>query len=381
MKNKKILAVLSMVAVFGMGTLTGTLCTGFTVNANSTVNLDVNGDGAVNVDDVIYLKNEVLGENQQTEKLIEISNFYEQSSDKIVDNTAVIADTYDEYISFMNEYGASVVEEYPDNFFEENSVAIIMDYHYSGVYNYEICSVYTDGQKLSVNLDVHIYDYYKDVIAPVDSSACITFAYKKSDFSGDEIIVNKNEIVDDEPTNDKPVIYLYPEEETNVNVKLDYNGDLTYTYPQYVDGGWNVTAMPDGTLYDENGREYSYLFWEGKSNVDYDFSDGFVVKGEDTVEFLQEKLEYLGLTPREYNEFIVYWLPKMQDNKYNLIKFQTDDYTENAVLDITPKPDSMLRVFMTFKPLDEYIEIPEQELQTFDRKGFAVVEWGGSEIK
>ena len=52
----------------------------------------------------------------------------------------------------------------------------------------------------------------------------------------------------------KPVIYLYPEEETNVTVKLDYNGELTCTYPKS-DGTWRVTAKPDGTLIDENGQE------------------------------------------------------------------------------------------------------------------------------
>ena len=56
----------------------------------------------------------------------------------------------------------------------------------------------------------------------------------------------------------KPVIYLYPEEETAVTVTLDYDGQLTTTYPAY-DGGWSVTAEPDGTLYDQQGREYSYL--------------------------------------------------------------------------------------------------------------------------
>ena len=111
----------------------------------------------------------------------------------------------------------------------------------------------------------------------------------------------------------KPVIYLYPEQETTVSVSLDYAGTLTATYPAYEDG-WRVTAEPDGTLYDENGDEYSYLFWEGENNTDYDFSTGFCVAGADTADFLREKLAEIGLTPREYNEFIVYWLPKMQDN-------------------------------------------------------------------
>ena len=178
----------------------------------------------------------------------------------------------------------------------------------------------------------------------------------------------------------KPVIYLYPEEETEVSVNLDYNGRFTVTYPEYGDG-WNVTAMPDGTLFDENGNEYSYLFWEGESNTEYDFSRGFCVKGEDTVEFLRWALSTLGLTPREYNEFIVFWLPFMQDNKYNIISFQSDAYTDNAVLTVTPEPDTVLRVFMAFYASDDYIEINEQELTTTVRNGFTVVEWGGAIVK
>jgi len=142
-----------------------------------------------------------------------------------------------------------------------------------------------------------------------------------------------------------------------------------------------VTAYPDGTLVDPaTGLEYSYLFWEGIADVDYDMSRGFVVKGEDTAAFLREKLSYMGLTAREYNEFIVYWLPQMQENAYNLIAFQTDAYTENAKLIITPQPDSMLRVFMTYQPLEEPIEVEEQTLTPFAREGFCVVEWGGAKL-
>lgn len=179
----------------------------------------------------------------------------------------------------------------------------------------------------------------------------------------------------------KPVIYLYPTSEQSVSVKLDYNGELTCTYPEYKDG-WNVIAEPDGTLTNiGDKREYSYLYWEGISKNQWDMSKGFVVKGEDTEEFLQEKLEYMGLTPREYNEFIVYWLPIMQENKYNLITFAGEEYENVAKLNITPKPDSILRIMMLFKSLDKPIEIEEQEIKSFERKGFTVIEWGGTEVK
>ncbi len=178
----------------------------------------------------------------------------------------------------------------------------------------------------------------------------------------------------------KPVIYLYPEKETEVTVRLDYDGEVTCTYPAYGENGWTVTAQPDGTLTDADGQTYNYLYWEGVSDGDYDFSQGFCVPGENTAAFLEEALAKLGLTRREANEFIVYWLPRMEANAYNLIAFQSEDYTNRARLTITPEPESLLRVFMAWRPLAEPVEIPEQTLPAFDRIGFTAVEWGGAQV-
>ncbi len=180
---------------------------------------------------------------------------------------------------------------------------------------------------------------------------------------------------------EKPVIYLYPTEETTVSVKLDYKGHLTCTYPLYNDGaGWeNLSVSPDGTIR-KGGKEYYCLYWEGMGNADYDFSSGFCVKGEDTAAFLEAVLADIGLSPREANEFIIYWLPKLECNPYNVISFQGEAYTATAPLEVTPAPDSMLRVFMAYYPTEEYVEMIPQEFEGFERRGFTVVEWGGSEI-
>ena len=184
-----------------------------------------------------------------------------------------------------------------------------------------------------------------------------------------------------EITYDKPVIYLYPEEKTDITVRLPKT-DLTVTYPAYNDG-WSVTASPDGTLINHaDGREYSYLFWEGDGPLDADFSEGFCVRGEDTAAFLQETLSALGLTPREYNEFIVWWLPQMQDNAYNLINFVREEYDTAAPLEITPAPDTLLRVFMVWQASENFVEIPAPNLPAApERNGFTVIEWGGTEIE
>ena len=97
---------------------------------------------------------------------------------------------------------------------------------------------------------------------------------------------------------------------------------------------------------------------------------------------IEEKLAKLGLTEREANEFIIYWLPKLESNKYNYIRFATqDEINENMPIEINPNPDTIIRVLMTFKKLDNPINIQEQQLKTPNRTGYTVVEWGGTEIK
>jgi len=181
------------------------------------------------------------------------------------------------------------------------------------------------------------------------------------------------------PADAKPVIYLYPEETTEVTVELDYSGELTCTYPAY-GNGWTVTAQPDGTLTDETGMEYNYLYWEGVPDTEYDLSEGFCVAGADTAAFLEEALAALGLNRREANEFIVYWLPQMEPNAYNRISFQQEAYTDSARLNVTPEPDTILRVFMAWTPLEEAVEVPAQTLEAPEREGFTVVEWGGIKL-
>ncbi len=181
-------------------------------------------------------------------------------------------------------------------------------------------------------------------------------------------------------TADKPIIYLYPEKEEKVKVKLSKKECITHSYPKYKDE-WNVTAKPDGTLVDEDLNEYYALYYESKYSCTLDKKIGFCVKGEDTIKFLEEKLEKLGLNPREKEEFIIYWLPKMENNPYNYIYFKTGHEVEEIMgLDITPKPDTIVRVLMCFKPLNKKVDVKEQEIITPVRKGFTVVEWGGTQL-
>lgn len=176
----------------------------------------------------------------------------------------------------------------------------------------------------------------------------------------------------------KPVLYLYPTEATDVTVTFAHPERLTTVYPKYNDG-WSVTAKPDGTLTDDRGREYYCLYWEESSGeAFYAFTDGFCVSGEDSADFLEEKLEILGFTDKEANEFIIYWLPILEESEYNLIRFELTEEREAAnALRISPAPDSLLRMAIHIKPLESVVSIPEQSLPRFERNGFTAVEWGG----
>ena len=177
----------------------------------------------------------------------------------------------------------------------------------------------------------------------------------------------------------KPVIYLYPEKDMLCSVELDFDGELTCTYPDYSEGWNDFIARPNGTLVFPDGKEYYALYWEGKSSsMIPNLSRGTCVKGSDSAQFLESALSELGLNAREANEFIIYWLPILEANEYNVITFQTDAYEEVAALNVTPAPDSVLRVYMYAYATDKYIEMQPQEFEPFERVGFTVVEWGGT---
>lgn len=180
----------------------------------------------------------------------------------------------------------------------------------------------------------------------------------------------------------KPIIYLYPTEETEVSVNLGYSDKITCSYPKYTTG-WNVLAKQNGDLIDlDSGRNLYSLYYESKNVVSFEVKeDGFIVKGTEVAKFLEEKLAILGLTERESEEFIVYWLPKLQENEYNYIRFAImEEINANMPLKFSVKPDTLIRVLMTYKGLDNPIDVKEQKLEKTERTGFVAVEWGGTEI-
>lgn len=168
--------------------------------------------------------------------------------------------------------------------------------------------------------------------------------------------------------------YFYPEAAAEVAVPRP-DGELTFAYPSCAEG-WSFTAQPDGTLTDGDRTFYS-LRWEGHDKSGWPMDEGFCVAGADTAAFLEEQLPKLGLNPREIQDFLLCWLPRMEGNPWNAISFQWGE----ALPDITPAPDTAIRVFMLCKPLDAPVEMTRQTLTAPQRAGFTAVFWGGGVIE
>ena len=293
--------------------------------------------------------------------------------------------SYNEYELYCNEWGLK--KKYSD--ISKSYIVFSYLVYDAPILEARLAGIEYEGD----NANLYIWDDYSgftvDISAyfiaiPTDkeiNNVNIVSVYTDTEFNN--IKKNNSHFNTNNLTVKKPVIYLYPKEETQISVKLLNSERITCSYPKYNDG-WNVLAKPNGDLIDlETQRNLYSLYYENESVENFNISkEGFVIAGEDSSKFLEEKLELLGLTEREAEEFIIYWLPKLESNKYNYIRFATkEEINKNMRLEITPKPDTIIRVLMTFKGLEEPIEVEEQKLDNYERKGFTVVEWGGTEIK
>lgn len=204
----------------------------------------------------------------------------------------------------------------------------------------------------------------------------------------------------------KPVIYLYPPKPTEVSIKFSTPIRFTTDIPTYANG-WDVLAQPDGQLTDLQpqftncaaidstvpGSEYAqsacekndypYLYWEGQASGQYPTpTGGWIVPQANISNFLNQKLTQIGLTEKETSDMMAYWVPELLKKNapyYRMAFFQTAQMNQFIPMNISPEPNTMIRVFLDWSPLTEMPAVqPQPEiLNHITRSGFTVVEWGG----
>jgi hypothetical protein len=172
---------------------------------------------------------------------------------------------------------------------------------------------------------------------------------------------------------EKPAIYLYPTEDSPVKVRLEINGKMTKSVPDYGEE-WQVFAAKSGII----DSKYDYLFYEAKLRRLELPKEGWVVKYSDLISWFDTNLPKMGLNEKEKQQFEEYWLGKLPESAYYEIKLFDEAFLrENMNLLISPQPDTVIRLEFYFKPLKEKVSLPEPSIATPERIGFTVVEWGG----
>lgn len=188
---------------------------------------------------------------------------------------------------------------------------------------------------------------------------------------------------------DKPVIYLYSEKELNAEVKFACKGALTFTYPVYNES-WKVQVSAVGLKDLKTGKSYPYLFWEAQTselefNVGEEGICAAVIKTDSVISYLENSLSAMGLNATEQTDFITFWAPQMIQHEFVLVQFLTGTLYDEKIstMQISPTPDALLRIFMLWQPLKSdhiALELIPQKFEKFERRGFTVVEWGGTKL-
>ena len=60
--------------------------------------------------------------------------------------------------------------------------------------------------------------------------------------------------------------------------------------------------------------------------------------------------------------------------------FQTQKFFDNLELNVNPNPDTIIRIFISIKKLETPINVKPQKLVSNERRGFTVIEWGGTKL-
>lgn len=181
----------------------------------------------------------------------------------------------------------------------------------------------------------------------------------------------------------KPVIYLYPERPTLVEVAVITEGKVVVSDPQIESfGGWkNVLAHPDGTLFYKNAT-YRELFYETDTTKVTRPNAGIIIEKENLRSKLLAFVTQLGLTRQdEQEEFLDWWIPRLNSISTDKLFVSVLERDEKERLDqvvITPKPDTFIDFIVYFAPLEDHQTVTPLVIPpTPQRKGFTAIEWGG----
>jgi len=175
----------------------------------------------------------------------------------------------------------------------------------------------------------------------------------------------------------KPNIYLYPTEQSQINVNLSfpYGGKIITSTPYY-GNGWIIDVDTSGLI----NNKYEYLFYESELPDVWQLNEGWVIKRSELNKFFTDNMLRYGFYGKEIKDFTDYWIPRLVNSEYYEIYPQESDIINTVVkLGISKPPDNILRLYYVIKGVNNdtnnKINMPIENIQ-FKRSGFYVTEWG-----
>ena len=173
----------------------------------------------------------------------------------------------------------------------------------------------------------------------------------------------------------KPNIYIYPDQNLQLDVTINFplGGEIINSIPQY-NNCWKINVDTNGLI----NNEYTYLFYESKQPDVWQTSKGWIVTASEIESFFRENMDAYGYEGKEIDDFIEYWIPRLNFYKYYSICPQTIELIEDVILlDFSREPDHILRLFYLVEGSDIMPEeLIEPVIDDFTRMGYFAVEWG-----
>lgn len=161
-------------------------------------------------------------------------------------------------------------------------------------------------------------------------------------------------------------VFVYPPKGQKVSLTVEPAGGILKSDPPYKGKWWTVNTA-------------TILTWEGGlTDTPAPITQGFCVRRGELPAFLDAILMQAGLAPDEIRGFKGYWVPILAVKPYVAIRFLSREEVERvAPLKVKPQPNSLVRVWFDFRPLNDEVKLRPQRMEPVTRSGFTVAEWGG----
>jgi len=173
----------------------------------------------------------------------------------------------------------------------------------------------------------------------------------------------------------KPNIYIYPNEVIDLTLKITFpmGGKIVTSIPEY-GSGWSFVVDTSGLI----DNTYSYLFYESIQPDVWQRNYGWCIKTDTLEIFIRQNMSEYGFNDKEINDFIEYWIPRLNDYPYYSLYPQTNCIIDDVVqLEFSKQPENILRLFYSIHGRNSFLDkLKAPTIDKFIREGYFVTEWG-----